>query len=518
MQLDGEGLADPTCVVFSYLLPRDQAALRSTSTTFVQRFNRAVWYRCGIPYAGCQTVFETLEEAEEATDCRWAPVSPYPYHKRADIDESSAGTLVIDLSRMLTTHPGGADGFQLLSRPEEQSLLLFKSIIVLPSKSAASSIRHIKLLIGAADATRSNAVATQNLDLRAFGHVEKLMSGSLTLLRSSSLDFINHLPRLVSIGDDFASSSRALSEVHLCNLPHLESIGSFALGGSPTLEKVVVENLPRLKTLGKRFCSSCDSLIVFSAKGLPKLEEIGREMLIHCTALASVSFAGCPNLRSIGDFFLYGSGGPSLMVDLGGLPSLSAAPNQILYVSYVRHLQFIASPNMTTIGNGFLAYCNRLEDVKFTNTEQVMQVGSQWMRQCAHLEAVSFDTFCSLTSVGSDWLLLANRLIRVDLSPMKNLQAIGDSSFNACWALKECSLHGLANLTTIGTGFLTSAAPTGCTLDVRGCTALTSMGIAVDDVRYRRLKAIKGAKDLPPPVRALLEESVVRRSCCCAAM
>ena len=506
-----EGLADPTCVVFSYLLPRDQAALRSTSRTFVQRFNRAVWYGCGIPYAGCETVFKTLEEAEEAneTGCRWAPVALLrdDHQQRHDFE---GGTLLMDISYGGATCSLEANHCcQLLSDRSAANLMRFKSVIVIPS-ATASSVRSLKLLESSPE-TMYLRSPTQWLDLRAFVHVEALTCQSLTHSRVSSLDFLNHLPRLVSIGNNIAYSSSLVGEVHLCDLQNLETIGSSVLYHSPNIEKVILENLPRLQLMGQHFCGCCCSLKVFAAKNLPVLEEIGGGMLGDCENLESVSFAGCPNLRTIGNEFLHRSGRSTLVVDLSGLPSLISAPSRLLLRSGIKKLRFIAGPNLKDLGSCFLMRCSHLNLIHFENTERITSFGDFWMAHCTSFESMSFELFPSLTSVGSGWLSQCRFLKRVDLSSLKKLQTIGDDAFKDSLALEACCLNGLSNLSSIGGGFLHGTQP--CSLDVHGCRALVCVGVTTDDKTRRRLKAIKGAKDLPPPLRAVLEESVIRSSC-----
>ena len=511
MQLDHEGLADPTCVVFGYLLPRDQAALRSTSRTFVRRFNRAVWYGCGIPYAGCQTVFKTLEEAEEATEtgCRWAPIALLrdDHQQRHDIE---GGTLLMDISYGAATCSLEANhGCQLLCDRSAAKLMRFKSVIVLPS-TTASSIRSLKLLESTIETVYLQSL-TQWIDLRAFDHVEELLNGSLTNGRVSSLNFTDQLPKMVSIGDNVAYSSSLVREVHLCNHRSLETIGSAVFYHSANIEKVVLEDLPRLKTVGEQFCALCGSLKVFSAKNIPVLKEVGGEMLGGCVALESVSFVDCPTLSVIGDKFLQGSGGSCMVVDLSGLAALSIAPAYMISQSDVVKLRFIASPNMQEVKKAFLLECRQLKEVEFVNTESITSFAYLTMAGCSSIESISLEAFPSLTSVGSAWLSYCRSLQRLDLSPLKKLERIGDEAFMECNTLTECSLKGLSKLSSIGAKFLHGTFL--CTLNVCGCTALASIGVMEDDKRQRGLKAIEGANDLPPQLRAVLEETVVRRSC-----
>ena len=513
MNLDDEGLADPTCVVFSYLCPRDQAALRSTSRIFVQRFNRAVWYGCGIPYAGCQTVFKTLEEANEATEtgCRWSPVSLLQRGKRQS-RSIQGGTLLMDVScseviSIGVSHPGGRKYCQLLTRHEEGNLMLFQSVIVVPSKTA-SDIHMLSILVNAPGVI-DHVATTAHLDLRAFDHIDELMSASLSKQQAASLNFVNHLPKMVSIGDNVAYFSNIVGEVHLCNLHNLEIIGSSLLNYSQHLERIVLENLPCLRTIGPQFCGSGNCMKEFSAKKLPLLQEIGGGMLRGCVALESVSFVDCPKLHDLGDDFLQGSGGPSMLLDFSGLPALTKAPTQLLRSSRVKNLRFIAAATMKEMSSGFLLQCQELEEVQFENTKGITSLGDSWMEQCTRVQSISFEAFPSLTSVGSGWLQRCRALKRLDLSPLKKLETIGDDAFRECLELEECSLNGLSSLSTIGGGFLHgTTAP--CTLKVRGCRALASIQMTVGGNTVRRLKAVDGAKDLPRRVRSLLEGSIAR--------
>ena len=512
MKLDYEGLADPTCVVFGYLFPRDQAALRSTSRTFVQRFNRAVWYGCGIPYAGCRkTVFKTLEEAEEATDCRWAPIGLLRNDQK-QWHVNGFGTLVVDVS-CSGVAAAGHRICRILCDPSEGNLMMFKSLIVLPSNKASSFDKLIVLEQN--DRTKHLRIVTKHLDLRAFDQVKCLDRRSFTAPgQYSSLDVINQLPKLVMLGYGVGWDNTCLCTVELCNLENLEFIWHRVFYNMPGVREVTLQNLPRLKYIGDQFCHTCNRLTEFSAKNLPMLEQIGAKPLSVCYELRSVSFVDCPKLHTIGDEFLRESGFYDCVVDLSGLPALTKAPSQLLQSSYCSRLRFIAPPNMTELGTGFLQESHSLGEIQFENTQHITSFGDHWMQYCECLQSVPFESFPSLTSVGSGWLSQSRFVKRVDLSSLKNLESIGDDAFKDSSGLEECCLDGLSKLSSIGGGFLHGTPP--CTLKVRGCTALIRIGVMADDKTRRRLKAIKGAKDLPPRVQALLEENIVGCSCCSA--
>jgi hypothetical protein len=134
------------------------------------------------------------------------------------------------------------------------------------------------------------------------------------------------------------------------------------------------------------------------------------------------------------------------------LPKLTHLNSNIYQINENINLSQLS--NITSIGDGFLEDCEKLEAVDLSPLSNVTSIGHGFLKNCSMLSYIKLSPLLNVTSIGDDFLSGCEKLQKIDLSPLSNVTSIGDDFLSGCEELKDINLSSLDKITSIGDNFL----------------------------------------------------------------
>lgn len=164
--------------------------------------------------------------------------------------------------------------------------------------------------------------------------------------------------------------------------------------------------------------------------------------------------------------------------------------NFLLWANALTNINLRSFDKITAIPSGFLSYCELLEGLDMSPLANVTVIGDLFLNLCVGIPQLDFSPLSKVTQVGDSFCEGCEGLAEADLTPMTNLQTIGSNFFAGCLSLKALRLAVSSQLKVIPDGFMyqcgcleeLDAAPFAhvTTIGKRflgGCKALTSLDV-----------------------------------------
>ena len=247
------------------------------------------------------------------------------------------------------------------------------------------------------------------------------------------------------------------------------AIGDRVLRDCESLASILLCSLPKLHTIGSEFAACCGHLTHVTMRGLPTLTSIGDHFLERCESLLELDFRGigCCRLTCIGNRFL--SGCTSLTTVLG-LSELLINVHRI-GSAFMTHCRSISSLNLSScfqqvvsIGDYFLGSCLGLKELTLFNEPTASyaldSIPKYFLSDCASLSVINPQLaprnqifpeahHHRVRMVGCFFMHGCRSLEAVDLSGMLRLRSCNDTLLTGleegflsdCIALKVVTLN-----------------------------------------------------------------------------
>jgi hypothetical protein len=363
MPLDAVPL-DLISEVYTFLPPRQQNALRATSSRTIAAFDGAVHHELIDKAASCRlnqrdprmratrgddaADVETLHE--EAANISWSYFPAPRYGVAASIGvHMHVANLSVGMPHLKSTLSGAWwfndawDASPAYDRFAATALTVtdFGDLEEMPSKLFSDRRALVSLRLGGLDGTGSpqlKAFAWRSLGQTA--QLRRLVVSHLTALHTIEGEFLYHCPSLESATFE--------------NLPALATVGENWLRDCPELKTVVFKAVGRLETIGDNFLRGCDRLEEVDFRGLTGLRQVGRRWLGEGGSLRRVTYDGLASLESVDDGWMYACR-DLVDVRLSGLKSLKSIGNSCLsQCAFLRTVQLDDLPELTSCGEFFM--------------------------------------------------------------------------------------------------------------------------------------------------------------------
>ena len=454
-----EGMRDATCLIYSYLMPQSQFALRATSREFRRRFNQAAEFHRFV--AASVTEHEPSELPSLSTlddvihgDRSWIPINlcHLPNISKRQV------TLILNIDLLdvctmsfLQVINGFLEDqwfvrFLAIFGSRKELVAIANDFGHLQSRKVSSCLRAVDF-----DGLRSvnhigshflaNAQMLKAVDLKPFSSVRRIDSHFLAgCCNLTSLDLTQLSELKVGCGDNFLEDCKQIQELDLAMFCGVKKIGSGFLSGCTGLQRVTC-SLPRMSRFVEEEdeTSQRDQANNISLSVDPTLEAIPPLFMIHCTSLKSIDWTPFKNVKTIGSRFLAYSSGIELL-SFGPLAGKVESIDDLFLLrctSLVRlDLSALSQGAISKIRNGFCCGCESLQAVTFGKVFcSVTIIGSEFFKYCRSLKTLDLSWASNVTSIGNHFLHGASGLLSLDISALTKVQKAPVGFLDDCGTL-----------------------------------------------------------------------------------
>ena len=425
------GNCDVVAEVFTFLLTKDQTALRAVNRSTIAAFNHAV--QLGFLNSGI-AAHDPSERPLENQDVRWFPAIRHPsgdeLHVKVQRASSGSGSLTCTVTQM-SYHSDRAIWVARLSRSSQSLAVAGRYDVVLPGGDCLVS-----------------SLELSDVDELAFLHDYVRKYPTLGCLR------IMNLPKLIAIDKNFCARNDRLEVLELANLPQLviiddsflarhSTLFNYSAGKRSGMCQVSLINLPKLEIIGPHFVRECPFISSIKLTGLLQLKTIPPCFLRGCAHLREISFVNLPELATIGGWFAYECYSLVTM-NLSNLPALTTIESYFMGACYA--LQFLTLSDMLKleeIGQRFTDACYLLQVLALARLPALARM-PEVFESVRRLSLVDLPKIEALNIFGT-----TSKLEVVELRRLSALKCISEKEGKGSMLLRRLVLECLPNFESI---------------------------------------------------------------------